>query len=366
MATIQLSGFGRRMQQLISWSGQVNDALGPAKPSDEVARMSRLSLWLTMTFAFDGLVQGASRALGTEAGFRAKKDAESHEPDVLIRLNLLSEERGLDLSLPDPLGPPSPRMGADVIRRHFRLRNKWAHSLGVFTVGDPLVSPIAAWDGPDEQAWITEAGWSELRTAVEALSQRILKLDAGTEGPPVRRGALVVTAKLRLPTPGGLAFDVRPQHTMVLTDIAPRVIEFCRDMIAFWHVSRHAYPLFRCSGDQLVGEPLNEVWLQCSPAEGRTFELITGMKRAIEDACSALGIDGVRARIQIADERTVFDDQLAEIGGIQNIPRLWSQAQQASERALQDIRKRQRREPDPDWYAWATHIYRNVVSARVT
>ena len=101
MPSAKLSELDQRMRDIIDWSENVNLAIDPCrypKPvSDAVARMARLSLWLSLTVAFDGFIQAASRALGSERSFRRKKDRQRHEPDAVIRLGLLSEECGLNI-----------------------------------------------------------------------------------------------------------------------------------------------------------------------------------------------------------------------------------------------------------------------------
>jgi hypothetical protein len=87
------------------------------------------------------------------------------------------------------------------------------------------------------------------------------------------------------------------------------------------------------------------------------------LKHELQDACGRAGVGEVRVRVQIADEVVVFDEQSAEIGGVENMPKLWAQVQEASERAIQDLSLGQQTKPDAAWYPWATHIYENLVSA---
>ncbi len=128
-------------------------------------------------FAFEGFVYRASCELETEPRFASRKRRDRQEPDVVVRLKLLRDELGLDTSLQQ-------ESGEDVFRRHFRLRNKWAHDLGMLTEDDPNVplASIVCWRSPGEQAWVSNQGWSELRRAVENLAPRILELVAHRPG----------------------------------------------------------------------------------------------------------------------------------------------------------------------------------------
>ncbi len=136
--------------------------------------MSRLSLWLALVFAFDGFVDRACEALGLRTAIRsARKASQSGQRESLLvlRLRVLQQERNLDVMLPG-------ESALDVIARHVRVRNSWAHRLGLLP--SEMVSGVASiveWDATRRQAWISEAGWSELRCAVESLSRRIMALD---------------------------------------------------------------------------------------------------------------------------------------------------------------------------------------------
>jgi len=358
MASSELHRFDECMRDMIALSEEVNLAVARGKPAQEVARMGRLSLWLALVFAFDGFIQGASRVFGTENRLRSMKDSEPQQPDVVLRLKLLYQERGLDLELPG-------ESATDVIARHFRLRNKWAHSLGVMSTEDPAVSRIVCWDGPGHQAWVNEAGWSELRNAVGNVCARVLQLRITATHEVVHegRGAVVITGKLQLPVGDGASLDLSEQHIGVLLNVIPAAVESCRGMLAFWHASRHCYPLYRCRANQLVEQLVNEIWLQCLPNEGRGHDLTMALKHELEHACGRAGVREVPVRVQVADEAVVFDEQLAEIGGLESMPKLWAEAQEASERAIQDLELGQRTAPDPAWCPWATHIYENIVSA---
>ena len=295
---------------------------------------------------------------GTEDRLRSMKDSEPHQPDVVLRLKLLCQERGLDLGLPG-------ESATDVIARHFLLRNKWAHSLGVMSTEDPAVSRMVSWDGPGHQAWVNEAGWSELRSVVGNVCGRILRLSATATHEVVHgeRRAVVVTGKLELPVGDGAGLDLPEQHMGVLLNVIRPAVESCRGMLAFWHASRRFCPLCRCRGNQLVEQLVNEIWLQCLPNESRAHDLTMALKHELQDACSRAGVGEVRLRVQIADEAVVFDEQLVEMNSVENMPKLWAQIQEASERAIQDLTLGQRTKPDPAWYPWVTHIYENIVSA---
>ena len=133
--------------------------------------MNNLSIWMTLIFAFDGFVQQAYRQLGcSQQDFKIRKDAAQDELDVVLRLKILSEQKGLELQLPE-------ESGDKVIKRHFLLRNKWAHNLGVVDKIDVELAKISSWEGPGKQAWPTEAGWSELRCAVENLTARVVNIE---------------------------------------------------------------------------------------------------------------------------------------------------------------------------------------------
>jgi len=166
----KVAGFAKEMERLIELSGQVNLTIAAANASEDVRRMNNLSLWLTLVFAFEGFVQHVYKELGyTKHDFDGKKAGAKDEPDVVIRLRVLSEKKGLDLRLPE-------ESGDKVIRRHFLLRNKWAHNLGVVEQFDKDLAKISCLAGPGRQAWPTDAGWSELRCAVGNLTTRMLSI----------------------------------------------------------------------------------------------------------------------------------------------------------------------------------------------
>ena len=180
MPDLPLSELHQRMAELIKWSEEANLAVARGGASDEVARMSRLSLWLALVFAFDGFVQHAAKALGVENQLQAAKSAEPGQPDALLRLKLLHRECGLDVSLPG-------ESALTVVRRHMLLRNRWAHNLGLVSATVPELATIASWAGPGQQAWVTEAGWSEFRCVVENLSRQVMQLES-LDGVPQEEG----------------------------------------------------------------------------------------------------------------------------------------------------------------------------------
>ena len=165
----KLATFAALMQSLIDGTGEVNDAINRGSPSGRARLVGRLSIWLLLIFAFEGFVNRASRELGTESGFARRKKREPDEPDILIRLRLLRDDLGLELAVDT---------GENVLKRHFRLRNKWAHDLGILTEDCPEVglSSIICRARPDEQAWVSTPAWSELRGTVGTLAQQILRL----------------------------------------------------------------------------------------------------------------------------------------------------------------------------------------------
>ena len=129
--------------------------------------MCRLWFWLTIVFAFEAFVSRAAKAFGVSKGaFQQMKEQDPSWPDVVVRLKLL-RDRGARLYLPQA-------SWEQVIARHYRVRNKWAHNLGIISKPDGEIMQITSWDHESEVAWISEAGWSELRLAVDNLSKQVL------------------------------------------------------------------------------------------------------------------------------------------------------------------------------------------------
>jgi hypothetical protein len=163
----ELRGFRERMDELIRLSGEINFAVARSKPAEDVIRMTRAMLWLTLAFAFDGFVQRAFEMLGSASGFRAMRRQYRDWPDVLIRLKVMERDGRAQLHLP---GEPWER----VVKRHYRLRNKSAHGLGIVDRPSQEARRIAEWDPVVMRAWVSEPGWSEFSSAVDNLANQLL------------------------------------------------------------------------------------------------------------------------------------------------------------------------------------------------
>jgi hypothetical protein len=161
-----LRGFRERMEGMIRLSGEVNLRVASTGPPDDVARMTRAMLWLTLAFAFDGFVQRASKVLSNAPAEEAMKAQHRDWPEVLVRLKVI-EQSGAALHLPGD-------HWEEVVTRHYLLRNRWAHNLGFVASTPGASSSISEWDPVTKTVWVSEAGWSEFHRAVENLMNQVL------------------------------------------------------------------------------------------------------------------------------------------------------------------------------------------------
>lgn len=144
------------------------------------------------------------------------------------------------------------------------------------------------------------------------------------------------------------------QQTLV--GLGPRLARECAGLYRHWHASRHFSPGVH-----------NELWFRFAPSAGAAGDLTSRATALLkgEEARRGFVLDKVieehSARAFGERDRRRGHDVVRAIGGRQNLPKLWREVEQATERAIADSKTGTIRVSLPDeWFDWSRHIYMHL------